>query len=82
MTATLTQPERERLLREDIGLALDNFSLAWRVADLLIEYAAASVPPPQAIVQLIGRDKAADFLLRQLYRWPFSIVVGVWNSSA
>jgi hypothetical protein len=60
MTATLSQSERDRLLDEAIGLTLDNFSLAWRVADLLIAYAAASVPPPQAIVRLIGRARSVE----------------------
>jgi hypothetical protein len=44
-------------LFEKFGLALDNFSLAWRVADLLLEYAVQELPPPRATIQLVGEGR-------------------------
>ncbi len=52
MTTPLNAAEQDRVIANTIELTLDNLSLAWHVAGLLIEYSSASLPPPQATVSL------------------------------
>ena len=60
MTTPLCPAEQDLLIESTIALMLDNFSLAWHVADLLIEYAASSVPPPTATVLLQGSARCVE----------------------
>jgi hypothetical protein len=60
MASLLSKSEQEDILRSRIGLSLDNFSLAWRIADLLIEYAEAGLPPPQATIRLLGAGRSVE----------------------
>lgn len=60
MAALLSKSEREDILRSRIGLSLDNFSLAWHIADLLIEYAQAGLPPPRATIRLLGTGRSVE----------------------
>jgi hypothetical protein len=53
-TQTLLTATQQHELFEKFGLTLDNFSLAWRLADLLIEYAVQELPPPRATIHLRG----------------------------
>lgn len=55
MANLLTPEEQDRILRGSIALTLDNFSLAWRIADVLIEYMTGALPPPQATVTILGQ---------------------------
>lgn len=50
--------EQDRVIKNTISLTLGNFSLAWHVIDLLIDYAAANLPPPEATVSLKGRGRS------------------------
>jgi len=50
----LSESEQERILESTVAISLDNFSLASRIADLLIEYAEAHLPPPRATIHLLG----------------------------
>jgi hypothetical protein len=60
MSRLLSKSEQEDILRSKIGLSLDNFSLAWRVAELLIEYREGGLPPPQALVRLRGAGRSVE----------------------
>jgi hypothetical protein len=55
----LTATERHELFQK-FGLALDNFSLAWRLADLLLEYAVQELPPPRATIRLLGEGRCVQ----------------------
>jgi hypothetical protein len=54
MQPTLNQTQQDELLKYDIQLMLDNFSLASLLAGLLIKYAVAKLPPPSVTVRLKG----------------------------
>lgn len=56
----LPEAQQEQILRSTIALSLDNFGLAWRIADLLIEYAEAGLPPPHAAIRLLGAGRSVD----------------------
>ena len=56
----LSPLEQDRVITNTIELTLDNFSLAWHVTDLLIEYAATSLPWPQATVFLSGLGRSVQ----------------------
>ena len=56
MPTPLSKADQEEILHSKIGLSLDNFRLAWRIADLLIEYAEAALPPPRAMIRLLAQD--------------------------
>src|SRR5262245_54996735 len=56
----LTPAQQEEFLQDRVLVTLDNFSLAWRLLDLLITYTAAKVPPPSATVFLRGKGPAVD----------------------
>ena len=58
MPYPLSELEQEEILHSKIELSLDNFSLAWRVADLLIEYGEGELRPPQATVVLAGEGRS------------------------
>jgi hypothetical protein len=58
MAHLLSKSEQEDVLRSRICLSLDNFSLAWRIADLLIESAQAGLPPPRATIHLVGAERS------------------------
>jgi len=60
MMTPLSPWEQDRVIKNTIELTLDNFSLVWHVADLLIEYASASLPPPQATISLLGRGRSVQ----------------------
>lgn len=60
MSHVLSEPEQERILQSTIELSLDNFSLAWHVADLLIEYREADLQPPCAIIRLVGDGRPVE----------------------
>jgi hypothetical protein len=60
MPHVLSEPEQERILQSTIALSLDNFSLAWRVAELLIEYAEAALRPPCATIRLLGEGRSVE----------------------
>jgi hypothetical protein len=60
MPHVLPKSEQERILQSTIALSLDNFSLAWRVADLLIEYRGAGLRPPRATIRLLGEGRSVE----------------------
>lgn len=60
MSNVLAKSEQERILQSTIALSLDNFSLAWRVVDLLIEYAEAGLRPPSATIRLVGEGRSVE----------------------
>jgi hypothetical protein len=60
MPSLLNESEQEHIFRSKISLSLDNFSLAWRVAELLIEYAEAGLQPPRATVRLLGTGRSVE----------------------
>jgi hypothetical protein len=60
MSRLLSASEQEDIFRSKIGLSLDNFSLAWRVAELLIEYHEAGLPAPRATVRLLGAGRSVE----------------------
>lgn len=54
MPTVLTPAQQENhfgLLKE---VTLDNFSMAWRLVEVLIQYRAGNLPPPQATLLLRG----------------------------
>jgi len=59
-TRTLLTATQQHELFEKFGLALDNFSLAWRLADLLLEYAVQELPPPRATIRLLGEGRCVQ----------------------
>lgn len=60
MKQQLSDSEQDRVIANCIELMLHNFSLAWHVSDLLIEYASAALPPPQATVCLLGKGRSIE----------------------
>lgn len=50
--------QQDSVIEESVMLTLNNFGLAWHISDLLIEYSAASLPPPQATVCLNGAGRS------------------------
>jgi hypothetical protein len=60
MPRLLSESEQEDIFRSKIAVSLDNFSLAWRVAELLIEYYEAGLPPPRATVRLLGDGRSVE----------------------
>jgi|SRR5208282_1629191 len=60
MQPTLNQAQQDELLKYNIPLMLDNFSLASLLAELLISYRTANFPPPSATVFLRGNGPPAD----------------------
>ena len=55
----LTAREQEEYLTDIVGVTLDNFSMASRVAELLMTYAAARLPPPNVTVLFRGAGQRA-----------------------
>lgn len=60
MIILLSHAEQDRVIANSIELMLHNFSLASHVADMLIEYSAAGLPPPRATVYLLGKGRSAE----------------------
>ena len=60
MRSRLSKSEQDNILQSRIGLSLDNFSLAWRIADLLIEYEEAGLRPPRATIHLLGAGPSVE----------------------
>ena len=60
MPAPLPEAQQEEILRSTIALSLDNFSLAWRIADLLVEYAESGLAPPRATIHLLGAGRSVE----------------------
>jgi hypothetical protein len=60
MPLILTQEQQDEQLQDIVRDTLDNFSLAWRLLDVLIKYGAANLPPPRAIVHLCGQGPSVD----------------------
>lgn len=60
MPLILTQEQQNEQLQDIVRETLDNFSLAWRLLDVLIQYRAANLPPPRAIVHLCGQGPPVD----------------------
>jgi hypothetical protein len=60
MSTPLSEAEQDEIFHSKIALSLDNFSLAWRVADLLIEYAEAGLPPPRATIRFLGGARSVE----------------------
>jgi hypothetical protein len=60
MPQVLTAAEQQDCLESIVQVTLDNFSMAWRLVDLLITYKASNLPPPTATVHLRGQGPPAD----------------------
>jgi hypothetical protein len=60
MQPIFNQAQQDELLKYDIQLMLDNFSLAALLADFLIKYQTAKLPPPSATVFLRGNGPPAN----------------------
>ena len=60
MPKILTAAQQEDCLDSIVQVTLDNFSMTWRLVDLLISYKASNVPPPAATVHLRGQGPPAD----------------------
>lgn len=60
MPQVLTATQQEDCLDSIVQVTLDNFSMTWRLVDLLITYNAANLPPPTATVHLRGQGPPAD----------------------
>jgi hypothetical protein len=60
MPAILTQDEQDERLDFFTGAVLDNFSMASLLIDVLIDYQARKLPPPQATVFLRGAGRPVD----------------------
>ena len=60
MPPILTAAEQKDCLDSIVQVTLDNFSMAWRLVDLLITYKASNLPPPTATVHLRGQGPPAD----------------------
>jgi hypothetical protein len=60
MAQLLNPAQQEECLESIVQVTLDNFSMAWRLVDLLITYNAANLPPPTATVHLRGQGPPAD----------------------
>jgi hypothetical protein len=54
MPKVLSAAEQEDCLESIVKLTLDNFSMAWRLVDVLIIYKASNLPDPEATVHLRG----------------------------
>jgi hypothetical protein len=59
MAHILTQQQQEDCLSSIVQVTLDNFSMTWRLLDLLIKN-NASKPPPRATILLRGEGLSAD----------------------
>jgi hypothetical protein len=60
VTQILPQAEQDERLGDLVITVLDNFSMAWRLLDVMIEYKAANLPMPQASVFLRGHGRPVD----------------------
>ncbi len=60
MPQILSPAQQEDCLESIVQVTLDNFSMAWRLVDLLITYKASNLPPPTATVLLRGAGPPAD----------------------
>jgi hypothetical protein len=60
MSHVLSLARQEYHLESIVHETLDNFSMAWRLVDLLITYKASNLPPPTATVLLRGAGPPAD----------------------
>src|SRR6266511_2885441 len=56
---TLSAKEQEEELASIVQVTLDNFSMAWRIAEMLMTYSAARLPPPSATVLFRGAGPPA-----------------------
>ena len=60
MPIALSAAEQQDCLESIVGVTLDNFSMTWRLLDLLIAYKASNLPPPTTTVHLRGQGPPAD----------------------
>jgi hypothetical protein len=60
MPHLLSPAQQEDCLESIVQVTLDNFSMAWRLVDLLMTYKASNLPPPTATVHLRGQGPPAD----------------------
>ena len=60
MQHVLSPAQQADCLESIVQVTLDNFSLAWRLVDLLITYQALNLPGPAATVHLRGQGPPAD----------------------
>ncbi len=60
MSHVLSAAQQEDCLESIVQVTLDNFSMTWRLVDLLISYKASNFPPPTATVHLRGQGPPAD----------------------
>ena len=67
MPKVLTAAQQEDYLEAIVQVTLDNFSMAWRLVDLLINYKESHFPPPTATVHLRG----------QVRQWTFQAPIAV-----
>lgn len=59
MPQILTTAQQDDCLQSIVQVTLDNFSMAWRLVDLLIMYKASNLPPPTATIVLRGHGPPA-----------------------
>ncbi len=60
MPHVLNPTQQADCLESIVQVTLDNFSMAWRLVDLLITYQALKLPGPAATVHLRGQGPPAD----------------------
>jgi hypothetical protein len=60
MPQVMNATHQEDCLESIVQVTLDNFSMTWRLVDLLITYRASNLPPPTAILHLRGKGPPAD----------------------
>jgi hypothetical protein len=60
MPQVLSAAQQEDRLESIVQETLDNFSMTWRLVDVLIIYKASNLPPPIATVFLRGAGPSAD----------------------
>ena len=60
MPQILTAAQQEDYFDSIVQVTLDNFSMTWRLVDVLIAYKASNLPPPTATVYLRGQGPPVD----------------------